>query len=699
MREKSVNSRSNSSMDTKIRLFGGFFVTRGQEESTTEIKGQKPQALLAWLALHQGRANTREHVANLLWAGRSQANARASLRQAVAVIRKALPEDAVLADTHKIDLNPQTVWVDAQAFRRLHRQIKPGAQSSDSTDAINEAIALYRGELLSSFRSNAEPFDEWLFMEREVLRRDALDLLSLQLQQALASQQRDTAVAACERLLQIDPLQEHVHRELMQLYVQDGQIGSALRQFRLCRDLLERELSVPPAPATVALFQAIRSGEQSGATVTAADSSAAAPSAPANTAEPPAGITAQTNNSNRLPVLPSIAVLPFASMSSDPEHGYLADGMTEELINLLANCVNWRVTARNSSFRYKDKHVDIREVGEQLGVAYVVEGSIRRVAERIRVTAQLITTEDGTHVWSDRYDRNMADIFEVQDEVVHNIFRALKNRIGFAERERVRRTQRANLDAWGLLIKAQQARVVDSNTRDEQRQLVYEALSIDPGYPRAHAYLASIIFISIGRGYTSDAVKDLATAKQHAEMALSQGGTDPVVLKMTAGGFAAIGDAERAMRLAQRAFEISGTPDALFVAVLMWNGRIDEAIGHCQAIVDSQAPGMPTPPGELRPVALLGNLRMLQGDYQAALGLAEEDLLANPGNYFSHINLANVLGYLGYHSDAMNAWQKARSLMPGLNLKSFRFGYKSVFVDPQLAARLSDGLALAGVTD
>ena len=385
------------------------------------------------------------------------------------------------------------------------------------------------------------------------------------------------------------------------------------------------------------------------------------------------------------------------SMSSDPEHGFLADGMTEELINLLANCVSWRVVARNSSFRYKNKNVDVREVGRDLGVGYVVEGSIRRVADRIRVTAQLVTTDDGTHIWSDKYDRTVDEIFDLQDEVVHAIFRVLKNRIGFAERERVRRTHKANLDAWGLVIKASQISVRDATSRDEQRELVRESLAIDASYPRAHAYLASILFVSIGRGYTSDAKADFKQGNKHVEQALQGGETDPVVLRMCAGGLAAVGESERAMRLAQRAHEITGSVDILYVAVLMWNGLLAEAKLHCQNLVDALAPGISSAPGELRPVAILGNLLMLEGEYLNALQYAQRDLNENPGNYFSYVNLANLYGYLGKNEEAKDAWNKAVELMPGLNLELFKYGYKSVFVDAVLAGRFSDGLEAAQV--
>lgn len=861
-------------MDIKITLFGGFRLTT--DNQVVEIKAQKSKALLAWLALQGGargtEAQARERLTDLLWEDRSQENARASLRQALAALRRVLP-DALISEGKGVRLNLDTVTVDALEFRRL--------KSGPSQATLREAIQVYRGELLDGFRPKAPAFEEWLLMEREMLRQEALAVMSRLLDAELESNQRPAAIETAVRMLSLDPLQEGVHRHLMRLYVAEGQLGSALRQFRICRDVLERELAAPPAHETMNLYRAIRAGDIAEKTAAIAltpsapervvqteandtnspdrnaqlrhatvlyvgldssssDTHAEAPKTQEREhleqdlaeiidaqveadggasirqsgedflvvyglhqpngrdvnlglqaalalheawqsfgAHNPAAIASGTAaglqigiafgqvmvsddagalqvagnpvsdaaalcvqakpgqtvistavmrsmsdayrceridkarvvnagqpwlllNTNdaqpsRRAVLPSIAVLPFMSMSTDPEHGYLADGMTEELITLLAHSVNWRVTARNSSFRYKNKHVDVREIGEDLGVGYVVEGSIRRVGGRIRVTAQLIKTEDGTHFWSDKYDRSLDEIFDVQDEVVHSIFRVLRNRLSSAERERIRRTHKANLDAWGLLMKAMQIYVVDDETRDAQRGLVMESLAIDPSYPRARAYMASILCISVGRGFSSDHKADLAAGMEHAELALAAGESDQVVLRMCAGGFAAVGESQRALALAERAHEISEAADPLLVAVLMWNGRLDEATAHCESIVAGLVPGMQGSPAELRPVSLLGNLYMLKGEYEIALDYALQDERAFPGNYFSHINTANLYGFLGRIDEARQAWDQARTLMPKLTVRGFNTGYSRVFVDPKLAARFSAGLVKAGL--
>ncbi|NKB99529.1 MAG: hypothetical protein GKR90_13680 [Pseudomonadales bacterium] len=663
-------------MEVSIRLFGSLELMC--DGNPIDIRGKKSQALLAWLALNQQRPGQRDHIANLLWPRSAAANARTSLRQELAAIRRLLPVEILQATGQTIGLS-QDVSVDTQTFQTLG--------TSNDLDQITQAAELYKGDLLPDLHTNLETLEDWLLMERERFRRIARKIFDRLLDQALAAEDGQLATVACHALLRTDPLLESAHQQLIRLYAQSGQMSAALNQFDLCRDLLQRELSSPPSPETIALIQSLRDGTFS------------APSHP--TPAPPGESALDTGREprDRGPKLPSIAVLPFTNMSSNPEHGFLADGMSEELINLLANCVNWRVTSRNTSFRYRDQAVDVREVGQQLGVAYVVEGSMRRVGERIRVSAQLVSTLDSTQIWSNRYDRPVDEIFDVQDEVIHAIFRTLKNRIGFAERERVRRTHKADLDAWGLLVKAGQIRVRDAATRDEQRDLAHEALSIDPDYSRAHAFLCWALFLSIARGFTSDAKSDMAAAKGHADKALATGATDPVTLKSCAGGYAAVGQSKEALRLAHRAFEISGTTDALYVAALMWNGQLTEAQEFCEALVVATVPGTPSAPSELRPVSLLANLYMLREEFDQALELAERDLTENPANYFSHVNLANLKGYLGQTEGAAEAWQKAKDMMPGLSLSLFESGYRMVFIDPKLAERFSAGLILAGVAD
>jgi len=184
-----------------------------------------------------------------------------------------------------------------------------------------------------------------------------------------------------------------------------------------------------------------------------------------------------------LPDKPSIAVLPFANMSDDPEQEYFADGMVEEIITALSKLRWFFVIARNSSFAYKGRAVDIKQVGRELGVRYVLEGSVRRGGNRLRITAQLVDAATGNHVWAERYDRDLADIFAVQDETTERVVAAIEPELYAAEHIRSQRKPQRSLDAWECIIRAL-AHVGQSTRagREEAEALCRRAIAIAPDY-------------------------------------------------------------------------------------------------------------------------------------------------------------------------------------------------------------------------
>jgi adenylate cyclase len=189
--------------------------------------------------------------------------------------------------------------------------------------------------------------------------------------------------------------------------------------------------------------------------------------------------------------LPSIAVLPFANLGSDPEHDYFADGITEDLITELSRFQELRVIARNSVLIYKAKPVRVQEVGHDLGVRYVLEGSVRRAGGRVRITAQLVEAATGHHLWAERFDRDLADIFDVQDEVTSRIVATLAGKLAESERRRARSGQTENLEAYDCVLRGRELwyRFTPEANR-EARRLYEKAIELDPDYARAYASLA-----------------------------------------------------------------------------------------------------------------------------------------------------------------------------------------------------------------
>ncbi len=205
---------------------------------------------------------------------------------------------------------------------------------------------------------------------------------------------------------------------------------------------------------------------------------------------------------------PSIAVLPFDNMSGDPEQEYFADGITEDIITEVSRFRDLFVIARNTTFTYKGKAVDVKRVGRELGVRYVVEGSVRKAGNRVRITVQLINAEDGHHLWAERYDRDLEDVFAVQDEISQAIVAVLPLRLEAAHLERAKRKLTDNMVAYDYLLRAKDFhhRFTAQDNIEGQR-MVDKAIELDPGYAQAWAWRACILGQAFVRGYSDDMAK------------------------------------------------------------------------------------------------------------------------------------------------------------------------------------------------
>jgi adenylate cyclase len=232
-----------------------------------------------------------------------------------------------------------------------------------------------------------------------------------------------------------------------------------------------------------------------------------------------------------LPDRPSIAVLPFSNMSGDPEQEYFADGMVEDIITALSRFKELFVIARNSSFVYKGKAVDIQQVARELGVRYVLEGSVRKAGARVRITGQLIDAATRAHIWADKFDGSLEDVFELQDGVTESVVGALAPNLHKAEFERARRKPPDNLDAYDYVLRALPH--LFANTSDEARQaipLLTEALRFDPDYAYAHALLSGVNAQIYRSAVGQERAETQKKAEEHARRALALDSDDSKVL-------------------------------------------------------------------------------------------------------------------------------------------------------------------------
>jgi len=257
-----------------------------------------------------------------------------------------------------------------------------------------------------------------------------------------------------------------------------------------------------------------------------------------------------------LPDKPSLAVLPFTNMSGDPEQEYFSDGITEDIITELSRFKSLFVIARNSSFTFKGQAADVKEVGQKLGVAYIVEGSIRKVGSRVRVTAQLIEAESGNHIWAERYDRDLEDIFAVQDELVHEIAAAVPGQINLVATQRARRRPAENLTAYDLLLRGEWLLNQEGWGSHGARELFEKAIEMDTQCARAYTRLAVFHAYSVfAHGTSGD--KAVQLARSLSEKALEIDPTDPAVHACAASAYIICGEHDLAQHHIKRAIDLN----------------------------------------------------------------------------------------------------------------------------------------------
>ena len=367
-----------------------------------------------------------------------------------------------------------------------------------------------------------------------------------------------------------------------------------------------------------------------------------------------------------LPDKPSIAVLPFDNMSSDSEQEYFADGITEDIITALSKVSRMRVIARNSTFAYKGQAIDLRRVASELGVRYVVEGSVRSGGNRLRITAQLIDASDGSHVWAERFDRAIDDIFDVQDEITKEVVTALRVNLTDGEEALLSARGTNNIEAWQLCIHAAEL-LYRWNTTDyiEARELTEKALARDPNYAYAWTIMGDTYWFDGRLGYTGDAEAKYTQAKECAERALTLDDSLPWAIGLSAVVAGSQNRVADGVTIARRGFELyPGIADlrGYFGLALTRAEEYGEAAKHFRAAM-SLNPFCPNWYYNGLSRALL-----FLGEYEEALGFCEQVLDLEPTHLNSWLQKACVLSQTGRLDEAKDAVAEIHRLAPDLRL-------------------------------
>jgi adenylate cyclase len=371
-----------------------------------------------------------------------------------------------------------------------------------------------------------------------------------------------------------------------------------------------------------------------------------------------------------LPDKPSVAVLPFDNLSGDPEQEHFSDGLAENIITQLSQIHNLFVIARNSSFTYKGKNVKVHQVAEELGVRYVVEGSIQQQSDRIRVTARIIDATTGRHLWADRYDRQLKDFFAIQDEITQNIVRETAVTLGEGENERVYGYGTKNVEAWILYRKAlKEFRKFTKESMRKARQLTEKVIELDPNYPTAYAFLGWTYAVPVRFGYSKSPVEDLEKAEELVEKALALDHDHAEAQNQVGYIYMLRGDYDRAIKEGKQAVELApNMPDshAILSLSLIFAGQYEGAItGFKQAM-------RLAPSYSWWYVLRLGEAYFCAGLYEKALPAFDETVKLVPRRPRVLVFKAATYQALGRSEEAKAVVEEVLRIKPTYSLEQWR---------------------------
>jgi TolB-like protein len=477
-------------MTYQLRVLGRFELT-APDGGEIALSGKKNQALLAILAVAGGEWVPRSRLCDLLWQDRGEDQARNSLRQALAAVRRAFAAhgDVPLRVTDDaVAINVEEIACDGN---RLN-----GAGKSCAADGLEF------GTLLDGLNIPGTAIEDWLLQQRRRFHELYCEVVAARIDSLEAAGRPDAALAAGRELLGIDPLNETAHRAVIRLLAATGQRTAALKQYETCCDVLMTELGVEPEQATRQLHASLKGDGN------------AEPDRDGHSLDASAGD------------VPGIVVLPFENLSSDPGQDYFSNGLTDSITNELSRFHDLFVIASTSAFTYRNSKMPTSDICRELGVRYVLEGSVQRAGDRVRINVQLVDGISDRQVWAERYDREMDDLFAIQDDVTESIVANLATtyggRLRRAWQHQRRNIKPSDVKAFDLIMRAIDE--LDKFTDDSiaaGRRYLLEAIELDPDCAKAHAKLGWMYMLDAVEGWKDDFEADLEQARQCALRAIS----------------------------------------------------------------------------------------------------------------------------------------------------------------------------------
>jgi TolB-like protein len=401
-----------------------------------------------------------------------------------------------------------------------------------------------------------------------------------------------------------------------------------------------------------------------------------------------------------LPDKPSVAVLPFANLSSDPEQDYFADGMVEEIITALSHFRQLFVIARNSSFTYKGRAVDVKQVGRELGVRYVLEGSVRKATNRVRIAGQLVDAVTGAHLWAERFDGGLGDIFDLQDQVTESVVGAIAPVVEKAEIERAKRKPTESLDAYALYLRGLAGfyQFANRQANAEALRLFNSAIELDPDFAAAYGRAASCYVIAKFNGWISVTPNEIAEVTRLAQRAVELGKDDAIAL--AAGGYAlvyVVRDLEVGAALVDRALVLNSN------LAEAWNfgGWVKTFLGEPETAIERFAHAMRLNPVDPRMSGMRAGTAFAHfflGRYDEAASWAAMALQDNP-DFQPGLRIAAASNAMaGRPEQAHKAAARLRQLNPVLGVSTLK-DVLGPYRHAEDLSRYEEGLRQAGLPE
>ncbi len=392
----------------------------------------------------------------------------------------------------------------------------------------------------------------------------------------------------------------------------------------------------------------------------------------------------------------SIAVLAFNNMSGDPEQEYFSDGISEDIITDLSKLSELHVIARNSTFTYKGKPVDVKQVGRELGVSYVLEGSVRKAGNRVRVTGQLIDAASGAHVWADRFDRDLTDIFAVQDELTQEIIAALKIKLTASEKALMAVVGTKSVEAHDLFLKGRE--LVSGNKRDrnmfaEANTFLRHAIELDPNYAGPYAALGWAYIMDYQNRWSDTPETSMDQAERLIGEAIAKDDKDPFVHYVAALHSLWKKDYRRWADEADRALMLNPNYGNAHLArglVYVYTGEPAKGIPYIERAIRLD-------PAQQQYRHFLGTAYLVAGNYEAAAAILKERIAITPTTDLSRALLASALGHLGRLDEAREMWRELKEINPRYS-HTDHFA-RLPFKDPADAEKFTEGLRKAGLVE